>query len=304
MLHITDDMVEAALTAADVEEALTDAFRSFAAGNGGMQERGRTYGGGVRLSTMGAVLPDQEIAGAKVYTTIDGAFTFAIVLFSTASGALLAPLDANAITGRRTAACSVLAARRLARADSATLAVFGVGVQGRAHAAQFARAFPIRDILLVSQRNDPAVAEAVAAEAGVATRLATTAEALAAADIVVTASRAKTPLFAGDAIRAGTFIAAVGSSLPTSRELDDAALARAHRIAVEWRTQSLREAGELVLAAPGTVDADRIVELGELVAGTAPGRTADDEITLYKSVGVGLEDVAIAGLAYRRITAE
>ena len=255
MLHITDDMVEAALTPADVEEALTAAFRSFAAGNGGMQERVRTYGGGVRLSTMGAVLPDQEIAGAKIYTTIDGAFTFAIVLFSTTTGALLATFDANAITGLRTAACSVLAARHLARADSATLAIFGVGVQGRAHATQFARAFPVRDILLVSQRDDPA-------------------------------------------------IAAVGSSLPTSRELDDAALVRASRIAVEWRTQSLREAGELVLAAPGTIDPDKIVELGELVAGTAPGRTADDEITLYKSVGVGLEDVAIAGLAYRRIAAD
>lgn len=269
-----------------------------------MQERVRTYGGGVRLSTMGAVLPDQEIAGAKIYTTIDGAFTFAIVLFSTTTGALLATFDANAITGLRTAACSVLAARHLARADSATLAIFGVGVQGRAHATQLAAAFPIRDILLVSQRDDPAIAAEVAAETGVATRLATTAEALAAADIVVTASRSKTPLFAGDDIRPGTFIAAVGSSLPTSRELDDAALVRAHRIAVEWRTQSLREAGELVLAAPGSVDPAKIVELGELIAGTAPGRTSADEITLYKSVGVGLEDVAIAGLARRRIAAE
>lgn len=301
MLHITDAMVEAALTPADVQDALTEAFRSFAAGNGGMQERVRTYGGGVRLSTMGAVLPDQEMAGAKVYTTIEGAFTFAIVLFSTRTGALLATLDANAITGLRTAACSVLAARHLARRDAATLAVFGLGVQGRAHAAQLAAAFPIRDILLVSQRNDPAIAAAVAAETGVATRLATTAEALATADIVVTASRSRTPLFAGTDIRPGTFIAAVGSSLPTSRELDDAALVRAHCIAVEWRTQSLKEAGELVLAAPGTLDPGKIVELGELVAGTAPGRTADDEITLYKSVGVGLEDVAIAGLAYRRL---
>jgi len=304
MLHITDRMIEAALTPADVEAALAEAFRSFAAGNGGMQERVRTYGGGVRLSTMGAVLPDQGMAGAKVYTTIDGAFTFAIVLFSTETGALLATLEANAITGLRTAACSVLAARHLARADSATLAVFGVGVQGRAHAAQLAAALSIRDILLVSQRNDPAIAAAVAAETGVATRLASTAEALDSADIIVTASRAKTPLFTGDAIRPGTFIAAVGSSLPTSRELDDTALLRASRIAIEWRVQSLKEAGELVLAAPGTVDPAKIVELGELVAGTAPGRTRDDEITLYKSVGVGLEDVAIAGLAYRKIATE
>ena len=118
---------------------------------------------------------------------------------------------------------------------------------------------------------------------------------------MVTASRSKTPLFSGDAIRPGTFIAATGSSLPTSRELDDRALERAGRIAVEWRKQSLAEAGELVQAAPGVVRAEKIVELAELVAGTAPGRTSADEITLYKSVGVGLEDIAVAGLAWRRI---
>lgn len=301
MLHITDAMVDAVLTPADVQITLVDAFRSFTAGNGGMQERVRTYGGAVRLSTMGAVLPDQEMAGAKVYTTIDGAFTFALVLFSTRTGALLATLDANAITRLRTAACSVLAARHMARASSATLAVFGLGVQGQAHARQFSAAFPINRILLVSQRNDPGIAAEVEAATGVPTRLAATDEALREADIVVTASRSKTPIFAGDAIRPGTFIAAVGSSLPTARELDDVALARAGRIAVEWRPQSLREAGELVQAAPGVVDPAKLVELGELVSGAASGRTGDDEITLYKSVGVGLEDIAVAGLAYQRI---
>ena len=301
MLHITDAMVEEALDPADVQDVLVRAFRSFAAGSGGVQERVRTYGGSVRLSTLGAVLPDQEVAGAKVYTTIDGAFTFAIVLFSTTNGALLATLDANAITELRTAAGSVIAARHLARPDARTLAVFGVGVQGRAHAAQLAAAFPLTRILLVSQRNDTNLAALVEADTGIPTRLTTTDEAVGEADIIVTASRAKTPIFAGEMIRPGTFIAAVGSSLPTARELDDAALVRASRIAVEWRTQSLREAGELALAAPGAVDAAKIVELGELVAGTARGRARDDEITLYKSVGIGLEDIAVAGLAYSRI---
>ncbi len=302
MLHITDAMIDEAIGPTDVQDALSAAFASFAAGHGGMQERVRTYGDGVRLSTMGAVLPEQGFAGAKVYTTIDGAFTFGLMLFSTRTGALLASLDANAITRLRTAACSVIAARHLARPASATLAVFGVGVQGHAHAEQLAAAFPIAQVLLVSQRNDPAIATAVEAATGVPTRLAGAEEAVAEADILVTASRAKTALFPGSSIRPGTFVAAVGSSLPTTRELDDTALTRASRIAVEWRTQSLKEAGDLVLAAPGVVDPAKVVELGELVAGTAPGRTSDDEITLYKSVGVGLEDIAIAGLAWRRIT--
>ena len=145
------------------------------------------------------------------------------------------------------------------------------------------------------------IAEAVAARTGIAARLVDRDEALAAADIVVTASRSKTPLFPGEAIRPGTFIAAVGSSLPTSRELDDTALTRASTIAIEWRQQSLKEAGELVQAAAGVVDPAKVVELGELVSGKVAGRTDDESITLYKSVGVGLEDIAVAGLAWRRI---
>jgi ornithine cyclodeaminase len=301
MLFITDAMVDAAIGAEDVQSVLTDAFKDFARGDAAMQERVRTYAGGVRLSMLGGLIPGQDVAGAKIYTTIDGAFSFGILLFSTTSGALLATLEANAITRLRTAACSVIAARHLARPESKTLAVFGVGTVGREHAIQLARAFPLSGILLCSQRNQLEIAAEIEAATGTPTRLASAEEALAAADIVVTASRSKTPLFSGDAIRPGTFIAATGSSLPTSRELDDRALERAGRIAVEWRKQSLAEAGELVQAAPGVVRAERIVELAELVAGTAPGRTSADEITLYKSVGVGLEDIAVAGLAWRRI---
>jgi ornithine cyclodeaminase len=284
-----------------VQAVLTDAFRRFAEGGAAIQERVRSTAGGVKLSMLGGLIPGQGVAGAKVYTTIDGAFSFAIVLFSTETGALLATLDANAITRLRTAACSVIAARHLARPESKTLAVFGVGTVGREHAIQFARAFPLSGILLCSQRNQPEIAAEIEAATGTPTRLATAEEALAAADIVVTASRSKTPLFPDDAIRPGTFIAATGSSLPTSRELDDRALERASLIAVEYREQSLKEAGELVQAAPGIVRPEKIVELAELVAGTAPGRTSSDEITLYKSVGVGLEDIAVAGLAWRRI---
>ncbi len=179
--------------------------------------------------------------------------------------------------------------------------MFGVGVVGREHAIQLAKAFPLSGILLCSQRNQPEIAADVERTAGVPTRLASADEALAAADIVVTASRSRTPLFPGEAIRPGTFIAATGSSVPTSRELDDAALKRASTIAVEWRPQSLKEAGELVQAAPGVLRPEAIVELGELVTGKASGRTAAEAVTVYKSVGVGLEDIAVAGLAWRRI---
>jgi ornithine cyclodeaminase len=119
--------------------------------------------------------------------------------------------------------------------------------------------------------------------------------------MVVTASRSATPLFDGAMLPAGAFVAAVGSSLPDARELDDTALRRAAIVAVEWRQQALREAGDLVLAERSALPPEKIVELGELVVGQATGRRREADITVFKSVGVGLADVAVAALAYRRI---
>jgi len=257
----------------------------------------------VKLSTLGAVIPGQEVAGAKVYTTIKGQFTFVILLFSTVDGRALASFDAGAITRLRTAACSVIAARHLARAGARRLALFGAGVQGRMHAQQMARAFALHDIRVCDPYASPMVAEELQALCGVPVRLCGADEAVDDADIVVTASRSTTPLFGGAQLKPGAFVAAIGSSLPHTRELDDTALQRASVIAVEWKPQTLREAGDLVLAAPEVLREGQIVELGELVTGQHPGRQDDSAITLYKSVGVGLEDVALAGLVWQRLQA-
>ncbi|ODS67215.1 MAG: ornithine cyclodeaminase [Bordetella sp. SCN 67-23] len=304
MPHITDEMVEAAISAAEAREVLADAFLRFGREEAAMQARIRSEAGGVKLSTLGAVIPGQEVVGAKVYTTIKGQFSFVILLFSSVDGRALATFDAGAITRLRTAGCSVIAAQRLACPQSSTLAVFGSGPLGRAHAIQMAEAFPLRQVLLVSRSSDPALAAELEAACGIPTGLATAEQAAAEADIVVTASRSPTALFSGDLLRPGSFVAAVGSSLPNTRELDDRAMARASLVAVEWREQSLREAGDFVLTDPKALPAEKIVELGEILAGKARGRTGDDEITIYKSVGVGLQDIALAGLAYRSIVGD
>ncbi|WP_395448642.1 ornithine cyclodeaminase family protein [Aminobacter sp. UC22_36] len=301
MIHITDAMVEAAVSAADARAVLADAFLSFGRQEAAMQARIRSEAGGVKLSTLGAVIPGQEVVGAKVYTTIKGQFSFVILLFSSVDGRALATFDAGAITRLRTAGCSVIAAQHLARPESSTLAVFGSGLLGRAHAVQLAGAFPLRRVLLVSRSGDPALAADLEAACGVPTRIASVVEAATEADIVVTASRSPTALFSGDLLKPGSFVAAVGSSLSNTRELDDRAMARAALVAVEWRDQSLCEAGDLVLADPEALPPEKIVELGEILAGKVRGRTGDDEITIYKSVGVGLQDIALAGLAYRLI---
>lgn len=302
MLHITDDMVSEAVGIEETQAALTEAFTAFGRGEAAMQERIRTETGGIKLSTLGAVIPSQGILGAKVYSTISGQFSFAIMLFSAEDGRPLASLEANAITRLRTAACSVIAARHLARPQARRMALFGTGVQGQAHALQMSGAFPLEDILIVPFDDPEDMPERLSRQTGANVRFAPATDAVENADIVVTASRATSPLFSGDMLKPGAFVAAVGSSLPHTRELDDTALSRAARIAVEWRPQTLREAGDLVLADSSVALSDKVVELGELLAGTAPGRRTDEEITLYKTVGVGLEDIAIAGLAYRKIT--
>jgi ornithine cyclodeaminase len=303
MQHITDDMIDAAVSPQDAQQVLLDAFRSFGHGQAAMQERIRTEAQGVKLSTLGAVIPEQKVAGAKVYTTIQGQFTFVIVLFSTEDGRALASFDAGAITRLRTAACSLIAARHLARPGARQMALFGAGVQGRAHAIQMAQAFDLEEIRVCDPYALPGMAADLQRQCGTPVRLCDAAETVAGADIVVTASRSTTPLFSGDELKPGCFVAAIGSSLPHTRELDDRALERAARIAVEWLPQTLREAGDLVLARPGLVSPEKLVELGALVTGASPGRHSDDEITLYKSVGVGLEDVALAGLAWQRVQA-
>jgi ornithine cyclodeaminase len=303
MLHITDSMIDAVLGPAEAQQALLDALQSFGAGRGAMQERVRTEAAGVKISTMGAVLPDQGFAGAKVYTTINGQFNFVILLFSAQDGRPLASLEANAITRLRTAACSVIASRHLARPGSRRMAVFGAGVQGQAHALQFAQAYELDEIRVVDPFAPEETAARLQSQCGVPVRMTEAAAALDQADIVVTASRSTQPLFVGEALSPGSFVAAIGSSLPTTRELDDTALRRASRIVVDWAPQTLREAGDLMQAAPGCLAPEKMADLGELVSGRKLGRRTEEEITIYKAVGVGLQDVALAGLAYRRIAA-
>ncbi|MFJ1299965.1 ornithine cyclodeaminase family protein [Pseudomonadota bacterium AL_CKDN230030165-1A_HGKHYDSX7] len=300
MKHLSDAMIDAVLTPDAAQATLAEAFTAFGTGDAAMQRRVRTDAAGVKLSTLGAVIPGQGVVGAKVYTTIAGQFEFVILLFSALDGRPLATLDAAALTRRRTAACTVLAASKLVPDQPRVLGVFGAGTQGREHIAQLCAGFAFEQVLINDPHAPPGLADELARQCGVPVARAEPRALAAQADVLVTASRATAPLFAGDALKAGAFVAAIGSSLPTTRELDDRALMRAHAIVVEWREQTLAEAGDLVLADPRCGVAGKLVQLDAVLAGT-PVRQSPTDIVIYKSVGVGLEDIALAGLAYRRV---
>ncbi|WP_322103349.1 ornithine cyclodeaminase family protein [Paraburkholderia sp. J41] len=303
MIHLTDAQIDALITIDDAIPALERGFRALSEGNAAVQRRVRTEAAGVKLSTLGAVVPELGVAGAKVYSTISGQFNFSIVLFSTVDGSLLATLDANAITRLRTAATTVVAVRALAKPGARSVAVIGTGVQGRAHALALAAHTKLRSFRIAGLEGTRELAAAVAAAGstrGIEAGVCDASEAVRGADVIVTATRATGALFDGHAVAPGALVAAIGSSLPHTRELDDTLVARASRIVVELREQAREEAGDLLLAPPGAFDWNDTVELGDVLTGRASGRASDDDIVLYKAVGIGLQDVVLAGLAWQR----
>lgn len=211
-----------------------------------------------------------------------------ILLFHPETGEPLATMDGRLITEMRTAAVSAVATRLLARPDASVLAILGSGVQARSHLEALRLVREFRDIRVWSPRNAREFAE----RSGI--RAATSAEeAVRGADVVVVATTSMTPVLLGKWLSPGAHINAVGAARPTWRELDDDALARA-RIYVDSREAANLESGDVIAA--GRIFA----EIGEVVAGTQPGRISADEITLFKSVGVAIEDIAAADLVYRK----
>ncbi|MGF6934480.1 ornithine cyclodeaminase [Paraburkholderia sp. UCT70] len=303
MIHLNDAQIDALVGFDEAIPTLEQAFRALSRGRAAVQRRVRTEAGGLKLSTLGAVLPEAGVTGAKVYTTINGRFSFSIVLFSTDDGRPLATLDANALTRIRTAATTVLAVRALAREDARAVAIFGAGVQGRAHAQALAAHTGLQSFRIVGLDNVVQVVDELNARhraRGVKATAGEAAEAVRDADVIVTATRATGALFDGATLAPGAMVAAIGSSLPYTRELDDTTLARASRIVVELHEQAREEAGDLVQAAPGTFDWRNVVELGDVLEGRASGRVRSEDIVVYKAVGIGLQDVALAGLAWRK----
>jgi ornithine cyclodeaminase len=309
MQSITESQVASVLDFPGAIAALRAAFIQHGHGQAQVLGRHRALssigGASLAISAMGAILDaDGElpaVLGTKVYSARNGQYNFLVSLFSAATGAAIATLEANEFTRLRTAAATAVAADLLALPDVKTLAVFGAGIQGRAHAEALAQVRRFERVLVCARSGADDFARDLQSQLGIPAQAVDAATAAAEADVIVTATRSPTPLFDGALVKPGAFVAAVGSSTAKARELDDTLLARAALVAVEWHTAAQQEAGDLVLAAPGTVVPERVAELGELLVKPRP-RAAQD-IVVYKSVGIGLEDVALARLVAHRLGA-
>jgi ornithine cyclodeaminase len=225
-----------------------------------------------------------------------------IVAFDPDSGTPTALLDGTYITAMRTAACSALSARLLARETAATLAIIGTGVQARAHALAMTRVRPIREVRISGRNGDHArdLANALSQMIAIDVRpVASYAEALKDADIVCATTHAIDPVVRRLWLGAGAHVTSVGLN-PSGREVDDETVAES-LLYVESRGAVLAPvpSGSRDVIEPlarGLITAERIHELGELIAGTGPARRNNEQITLYKSVGVASQDAAATAL--------
>lgn len=275
---------------------MEDALSSFSAGNavqpvrvmvpvaehGGFLGSMPAYAGASLGAKLVAFFPNN--AGVPTHHAL-------VVLFRPETGQPLVVMDGRLITEMRTAAVSAVATRSLARPDSSVLAILGSGVQARSHLEALRIVREFEEIRVWSPRNAGAFAQLHEV------RLARSAEdAVRGADVIVVATTSRAPVLRGEWLSPGVHINAVGAPRPDWRELDDQLLRQA-KLYVESREAATRESGDVIAA--GSIFA----EIGEVVAGTKPGRKSEEEVTLFKSVGVAVEDLASAELVYRRALA-
>ena len=267
-----------------------------------------------------AAAPEAAL-GAKLVTVFNGnhargldSHLASIVLMDPATGALLALMDGRYITEARTAAVSAVSSSLLARKTATSLAIIGSGVQARSHLEALSRVHTVRQVTVWSPQQahrhqfvDWAKTVTSGWTAGAPPAIGAVdhaGEAVVGADVIVLVTSSPTPVLESGWVKPGAHVISVGACRPNQREMDPALVARG-RLFVDSRAAALVESGDVVLGmAEQRFGADHIVaELGELVAG-APGRRSDTEVTIFKSLGLAVEDVTAADLAYRRAAAQ
>lgn len=290
-----------------MQRALECVEASFVAqGSGGSinRSRERILLPHVSLHYMAGALAETQHVGMKIYTVSREDIRFVVLLFDAESGALLSLLQADHLGRIRTGAASGIATKYLARPDASRAAVLGTGRQARTQLQAIARVRKLTAIKAFSRdvnrlqvfcremSEDLGLPVEPAASADEATRF---------GEIVSTATTAQTPVLRGECLQPGVHVNAIGANMANRREMDDEAVRRSTLIAVDSVEQSQKESGDLIqgLAHIGR-DWKSVFELHSVMAGKHPGRSSADQITLFKSHGIALWDVAVAGYVYQQ----
>ena len=302
-LLLTETDVRSLLTMPMALEAVEAAFRRLADATAQVHPRRRLHLEGFSyLHYMAAADGTGGYEGLKIYTSSRDGLRFLVPLFRAKTGELLAFIEADYLGQMRTGAASGVATKYLAREDSRTVGIIGTGLQARTQLEAVAAVRRMERILVFGR--DPGRRERFAREMtarlGVPVEAAPTAEAaVREADILITSTTSSTPVVEGRWLKPGTHINAIGANFPQKRELDAAAIDRANVIFVDSSEQAKMEAGDLIQSFEKTPSRwENVKELAHLVAGRAQGRTSREQITLFKSSGIAIEDVVTAGKVY------
>lgn len=254
------------------------------------------------LLVMPGSLGDADVFGAKLLSLFPAnpgqgrpAIQGSVLLFEPETGTPAALVDAAKLTALRTAAASGAATRALARAEAATLALLGYGVQAESHLAAMAAVRTLREVRVWGPSLERAQAFAARHDVGIPIHALASAEAAVRdADLICAVSASREPIIESDWVAAGTHINLVGAHAPRQREASGALMGKG-RVFTEITAFALEEAGDIVLALDeGHLDVDELTEIGAVLGGDAPGRQSPDDITIYKSLGNTAQDLAAA----------
>jgi alanine dehydrogenase len=307
MLFLTEEDVRELFPMAQAIERIEASFLAQARGQAVNRSRERIFLPQTSLHYMAAALLEENLVGMKIYTVSRAAWRFVVLLYDGASGELLAILEADHLGRIRTGAASGVATKYLARADAIRVGVIGSGRQARTQLEAVARVRKVTAAKVFS-RDKTRRAEfcrEMTERLSLGVEPADTAEAAAQfGEILITATTSQTPVVRGEWLTPGVHVNAIGANMTNGREVDDATLKRATIIAVDSLEQAKEEAGDLVQGISSLPQGwDGILELHQIVSGAKRGRASDDAITLFKSSGIAIWDVAAAGFIYRQALA-
>ena len=308
MLYLTEQDVTHLLTMPDALASVEIAFKAQATGDATNEARRRVRANNAILMTMSGAIASLHVFGLKAYSVARGKARFHVSLYDTATGELLAFIEADKLGQMRTGAASGIATKYLARADAKTVGIYGTGWQAQAQLAAVCSVRRIESVKVYSRSEEKRnhFSATMSKELGIANIVPVAEpEAAADADILITITSSREPVLKGAWIQAGTHINAAGGNSILRSEVDDDVIKRAHFIAVDSKEQARMEAGELVFPVEkGLLTWERVQEVCHVVNGEVQGRRNPADITLFKSLGLAIEDVATAALIYRKAVAQ
>lgn len=298
-LYLTESDVTRLIDIRLAIDVMEEMFSALASGEAMNVPRQRAKAPGIVLHSMSASAPYLGLVGWKCYTTTKTAARFLVGLYDAHSGELAALIEADRLGQLRTGAATAVAARRMALPDAAELGLFGCGYQAETQLAAVAAVRGLKRAFVYSRTAEKRDRFAMRTTANSGIEVVPVDEperAVAGLPIVITATTSATPVFAAHHLADGAFIAAIGSNWRSRAEIDAAVVARAENIVCDSVEACRHEPGDFVKALEqGVFDWTRAVDLCDVVSGRAAGRSRPQSVTLFKSVGLAIEDVALGG---------